>query len=68
MRFVCRIGKLQFDLHGRSLRGYILFVEIFICLVDGGVDIHEEHAFTGEAEVDVTDDGKEDLEPVLSCF
>lgn len=68
MRFVCRIEKMQLDLRGRSLTGYISFAEIFICLVDGGVDTHEEHAFTGEAEVDVTDEGKEDLEPVLSCF
>jgi len=35
-----------------------LFVRSFICLVGGGADTHEEHAFTGEAEIDVTDDGE----------
>ena len=41
--------------------GYIIFVHAIICLVDGGADTHEEHAFTGEAEIDVTDDGEEDV-------
>ena len=48
---------------------YPLFVSLFvcslICLVDGGADTHKEHAFTGEADIDVTDDGEEDLESVL---
>jgi len=45
-----------------------LFVCSFICLVDGGADTHEEHAFTGEAEIDVTDDGEEDRESVAMFF
>ena len=52
---------MQFYFCDHSSMKYILFVHILICLVDGGAGTHEEHAFTGEAEIDVTDDGKEEL-------
>ena len=61
MRFVCRID-CKFVFCGRNSIWFILCVCSFICLVDGGVDTHEENAFTGEAEINVTDDGEKDLE------
>ena len=64
MRFVCRID-CNFFFCARNLIRYILFVCSVICLVDGGADTHKEHAFTGEADIDVTDDGEEDVESVL---
>ena len=67
MRFVCRI-YCNFIFCARNSISYILFVCWLICLVDGGADTHKEHAFTGEADIDVTDDGEEDLESVLVFF
>ena len=38
---------------------------LLICLVDGSADTHKEHTFTGEADIDVIDDGEEDTASVL---
>lgn len=52
MNLLGRSDKGQFCVYGRRLMQCLFFSS-----VDGDADAHEEYAYTGEAEIDPTDDG-----------